>query len=58
MLTAYILAQVYIFIGILIFHPHFHLNLFYTIGTKKWNTQHLLDKNVPIETAIFNRSAI
>ncbi len=46
--TAYILAQVFIFIGILIFHPHFLQKINFTLHTK--NTQDLLDKNVPIET--------
>ncbi len=55
MLIAYILAQVCIFIGILIFTSFTLIRykaqgIYLTQGTKKWTTQHLLDKKVPIET--------
>jgi len=49
-LTAKNLAQVCIFIGILLFHGHFLKKIFFALGTKNTPSQHLLDKNVPIET--------
>jgi len=50
MLTAKNLAQtVCIFIGILLFHRHFLKKYIFCIRYKKYS-QHLLDKNVPIET--------
>jgi len=55
-LTAENLAQVFIFIGILLFHRHFlkKKQTFFALGTKNTPSQHLLDTNVPIKTAIFN----
>jgi len=49
-LTAKNLAQVCIFIGILLFHCHFLKKIFFALGTKNTPFQHLLDKNVHIET--------
>jgi len=49
-LTAKNLAQVCIFIGILLFHRYFLKKIFFALGTKNTPSQHLLDKNVPIET--------
>jgi len=39
-------------IGILLFHCHFLKKIFFALGTKKKQppSQHLLDKNGPIET--------
>jgi len=45
-----LLAQVCIFIGILLFHCHFLKKTFFALGTKNTPSQPLLDKNVPIET--------
>lgn len=48
--TTWILAQVFIFIGILIFYPHFLQKINFTLRTKNTHTQDLKDKNVHIET--------
>ncbi len=49
--TAYICSDMCIFIGIVIFHPHFASNLiFFTLGTKNSYTQDLRDKNASIYT--------
>jgi len=49
-LTAKNVAQVCIFIGILLFHRHFLKKICFALGTKNTPSQRLLDKTVPIET--------